>query len=94
MEQKSTRENEAAKRSDWIEPLRHHSWEMELLLTGFVLIGLFQLPGFLENFREDLWMKIEGDAIIKSYALSLPVNVVLVGIRVMTINLVLLLLLR
>ena len=42
--------NNNSKNSTWLEPLRRHSWEMELLLTGFVLIGLFQI--FFKSFTD------------------------------------------
>jgi hypothetical protein len=38
---------------DWMEHLRKNSWEMELLITGFVLVGLFKVHGLLVNLRYD-----------------------------------------
>jgi hypothetical protein len=67
---------------------------MELLLTGFVLIGLLQLPGHLDHLQETWWLKIEGSNVFKSYLIGLPIAILQTGIRIMTINLVLLLLLR
>lgn len=79
---------------NWIEPLRRQSWEMELLVTGFVLIGLFQLPDYLRHFQEILSMNMEAKSLFKAYAIHIPINILMVGIRIMTINLILLLLLR
>lgn len=78
----------------WLEPLRRHSWEMELLLTGFVLIGLLQLPAQLRHLQEMLMMQIEGSSLFKAYAIFMPFNIFKAGVRIMTINLVFLLLLR
>ena len=79
---------------DWLEPLRRHSWEMELLLTGFVLIGLFQLPDHLTHWANTMWMKVEGDSTIKANFIWLPYQMLLIGVKIMTINLIILLLLR
>lgn len=79
---------------DWLEPLRRHSWEMELLLTGFVLIGLFQLPDHLTHWANTMWMKVEGDSTIKASFIWLPYQMLLIGVKIMTINLIILLLLR
>lgn len=78
----------------WLEPLRRQSWEMELLVTGFVLIGLLQLPDYLKHIQEILSMNMEGNSILKSYVIYVPISVLMVGIRIMTMNLILLLLLR
>ena len=86
-------ENRSAPENEWIEPLRRNSWEMELLLTGFVLIGLLRLP---EQF--DLWW--EQFNLVRS-SNTFIVNIVgfgalgiIAGIRIITINLIILLLMR
>lgn len=94
MEKQTNYDSSDANTKNWLEPLRRHSWEMELLLTGFVLIGLLQIPQALEFFLDMLWIKIEGGGVFKSLIIALPIRVLLVGVRIMTINLVLLLLLR
>ncbi|MBD3178144.1 MAG: hypothetical protein GF417_00310 [Candidatus Latescibacteria bacterium] len=67
---------------------------MELLLTGFVLIGLFQLPDYLRDILAT-WESAIGDrSIFKNLLLGIPYRVLLVGVRIMTINLIILLLLR
>ena len=86
--------NNNSKNSTWLEPLRRHSWEMELLLTGFVLIGLFQIPESLEIMSIKLREAIEGGGVFKSLIIALPINVLLVGVKIMRINLILLLLMR
>ncbi len=80
-------------KNDWIEPLRRNSWEMELLLTGFVLIGLIQLPEIVNAWWETFTLGMDTE--------SLAVNIVgvgalglLTGIKIITINLIILLLMR
>lgn len=92
MEQENVNNN--SKNSTWLEPLRRHSWEMELLLTGFVLIGLFQIPESLEIMSIKLREAIEGGGVFKALIIVLPINVLLVGVKIMRINLILLLLMR
>ncbi len=36
------------KRTNWLDTLQEQSWNLELIITGFVLFGLFQLKEFLE----------------------------------------------
>ena len=36
------------KRTNWLDHLQEQSWNLELIITGFVLFGLFQLKEFLE----------------------------------------------
>lgn len=38
---------EQNKRSSWLDQLQEQSWNLELIITGFVLFGLFQLREFL-----------------------------------------------
>lgn len=80
--------------TDWIEGLRRHSWEMELLLAGFVLVGLLQIPAYLHDLEALGWMNVQGGQVVKSLTVTLPIRILLVGTRIMTINLGLLLLLR
>lgn len=88
------RKSEEEQYESWIEPLRRHSWEIELLLTGFVLFGLFQIPETLELIQDKLWIKIGGESVFKYLLLGMPIRVLLVGVRIMTFNLIVLLLLR
>lgn len=79
---------------NWIEPLRRHSWEMELLITGFVVLGLFQIPDFLDTLKDILFLKISGSSIFKSLIIFVPIRIIYIGVKIMTINLIILLLLR
>ncbi|MEM6376823.1 MAG: hypothetical protein AAF705_01345 [Bacteroidota bacterium] len=36
------------KRTSWLDHLQEQSWNLELIITGFVLFGLFQLKEYLE----------------------------------------------
>lgn len=86
--------NNNSKNSAWMEPLRRHSWEMELLLTGFVLIGLLQLPDYLEHLYQVLEMRIVDNHPMIQNMISLPIGIVYIGSRIMTAGLIILLLLR
>ena len=94
MEKPTDYKRDESDQKNWLEPLRRHSWEMELLLTGFVLIGLLQIPESLDYLKDFFWTRVSGHGVFKTMLIVLPLRVLLVGFRIMTINLVLLLLLR
>lgn len=81
-------------KNNWLEPLRRHSWEMELLLTGFVLIGLIQIPDYLEYIQQVLEMRFVDTHPMVQNLINLPIAVLYIGSRIMTVSLILLLLLR
>lgn len=35
----------------WLKRIQENSWEPEILLSGFVLIGLLQIPGYIDQYR-------------------------------------------
>ncbi len=74
---------------DWLKHLREHSWEMELLITGFVLFGLLQLPDYLDSLHAS-WQIKTG----RSFFIVLPYWIMTFSVRIMTFNLIALLLLR
>ena len=80
--------------SGWLEPLKRNSWEMELLLTGFVLIGLLQLPEYLEHLQQVLEMRFVTTHWGVQNLINLPIGILYIGSQVMTVSLIILLLLR
>ena len=87
--------NELPPSSDknWLDPLRKNSWEMELLITGFVLIGLLQLPESIDNWWSHYMMGRSQGGLFNTF-ISVFAMVLITGIRIIIINLVVLLLLR
>ena len=77
----------------WINLLRRNSWEMELLLTGFVLLGLIQLPDVIIERGEQFLVPYDGDGIVTFFVGAGALGL-LTGIRVIIFNLIILLLLR
>ena len=41
--------NKKSSNLDWLQKLRFNSWELEILLVGFVLVVLFQVPNKIEE---------------------------------------------
>ena len=38
-----------SKNKEWLQKLRFNSWELEILLVGFVLVILFQIPDKIQT---------------------------------------------
>jgi len=77
---------------DWMEHLRKNSWEMELLITGFVLVGLFKVHGLLVNLRYDFLSQIANS--LSSNLISLMWRMLDTSVLVIIFDLILLLVLR
>ena len=41
--------NKKSNNLDWLQKIRFNSWELEILLVGFVLVILFQVPEKIQN---------------------------------------------
>jgi len=78
---------------DWLKELRLHSWEMELLITGFVLIGLLQLPEYLTKLHA-IWQNKLGASDIIYIMMGLFFWMFNLSSKITTVNLIALLLLR
>ncbi len=66
---------------------------MELLITGFVLIGLLQLPEAMEDWGLQ-YLLGRSNANIFIFFLEVFINGLITGVRIITVNLVILLLMR
>ena len=42
-----TKDNASHLLKDWLEKLQQESWQLELLISGFAIFGLFGLKGYL-----------------------------------------------
>ncbi len=85
-------ENDSNTKRNWLEHLRNNSWEMELLITGFVLFGLFQIPDLLINLKTFVGLQI-----ISSFArnsIGVIWRMLDTSVKVVILNLILLLILR
>ena len=87
--------NERSHKADknWIDPLRKNSWEMELLITGFVLIALLQVPDALEQWGL-AFLSGRSQANFLNLFLSVFLAGLVTGVKIITVNLVILLLIR
>ncbi len=87
----SSSDNELFGRN-WLDHLRNNSWEMELLITGFVLVGLFQVPDLLVNLKSMMGLQV-----LSSFArnsVGAIWRMLDTSVKVIIINLVLQLILR
>ena len=41
---------------EWFEKLRLNSWEVEILIVGFVLVMMLQIPNYLIALNEKMWL--------------------------------------
>ncbi len=80
------------KPKNWLEHLRNNSWEMELLITGFVLVGLFQVPDLLIGFKDMLASQVVSNFMRNSVGAIW--RMLDTSVKVIILNLVLLLILR
>lgn len=84
----------SSKSDRWLEVVKQNSWEMELLLTGFVLIGLVNLPDIMERFYQQLVLSIDTPSNLINNFVGIPYIALDAGVQIITMNLMLLLLLR
>lgn len=75
-----------------LEVLRTRSWEMELLLSGFVLVLLLPLPAYIDQEAPFSFLDVEYG--IVNQFLILSYFVALIGTRILIANLILYLFLR
>ena len=78
-------------KKDWLKTLHTRTWEMELLIVGFTLLILWKLP---DNFIRWRAMIIANSSEVLSLEIWIFTSMVLIGIRIMMINLIVHLLFR
>lgn len=79
--------------SEWLDALRKHSWEIEILIIGFVFIGILQLPGVLKTFTVSLLAGIDENAVLANL-IGTIYRISVTGSYVIAANLIILLILR
>lgn len=76
---------------NWVQKLHTRSWEMELLIVGFALLVLLEVPDYL-NTQINFWASQSSSQLVKSI---IPLAFMLViGTNIMKFNLIIHLLLR
>jgi hypothetical protein len=59
------------KKSNWLEELKHNSWEPETIISGIAILGLFQVPRLLDRFLIFFNANVYGETTDMDNAVSL-----------------------
>ena len=85
------------KKSNLFSNLKINSWEVEILIVGFLLISLLQIPTFLINQFSDLRLKLDvlsDHLIFQNLSIIIAWGSLLISTRIIIINLAIYVILR